>query len=375
MKRILAINPGSTSTKIAVFHDIHEQQAQTVDHASEELQQFTRILDQLPLRMEAVRSFLDVQELATRDFDAFVGRGGLLRPIPGGTYVVSPVMVHDLRTCKYGAHASNLGALIADQLAAESNCPAFIVDPVVVDELEPIARITGRPDIEKRSIFHALNQKAVAKRFALMVGSRYEDLTLIVAHLGGGISIGCHRKGFVVDVNNALDGSGPFSPERAGTIQAGKWTELLLQKDTSLSDALKMISGRGGLVAHLGTSNVLEVEQKIKEGDEHARLIYDAMIYGISREIGAAAVAAEGKVDGIILTGRIAHSQYVTGRIEEYVRFIGHVHVMAGENEMMALAEGAWRVLCGHEVAREYSDSIPPVCHDPYELAILSISH
>lgn len=208
-----------------------------------------------------------------------------------------------------------------------------------------------------------------------MVGSRYEDLTLIVAHLGGGISIGCHRKGFVVDVNNALDGSGPFSPERAGTIQAGKWTELLLQKDTSLSDALKMISGRGGLVAHLGTSNVLDVEQKIKEGDEHARLIYDAMIYGISREIGAAAVAAEGQVDGIILTGGIAHSQYVTGRIEKYVRFIGPVHVMAGENEMMALAEGAWRVLCGHEVAREYSDSVPPVCYEPCELEILSISH
>ena len=245
--RILAINPGSTSTRSAVFHDGSEQLSRTARHTNGELRQFGNIIEQLPFRMAVIRSFLSEQGLSGYDFDAFVGRGGLLRPIPGGTYVVGPDMIEDLSTCRYGSHASNLGALIAHRLATQANRPAFIVDPIVVDELSPIARITGCPEIEKRSIFHALNQKSVAKRFAASIGRPYEELTLIVAHLGGGISVGCHRNGLVVDVNNALNGSGPFSPERSGTMQAAQWTELVLGNGIPLSDALRMIAGAGGL--------------------------------------------------------------------------------------------------------------------------------
>jgi butyrate kinase len=359
MYRILVINPGSTSTRTAVFHDRSEQLSQTAGHTNKQLRQFTSVIEQLPLRLTIVRSFLREYRLSIYDFDAFVGRGGLLRPIPGGTYAIGPDMIEDLSTCRYGSHASNLGALIAYEFATKANRPAFIVDPIVVDELEPVARITGCPEIEKRSIFHALNQKSVAKRFACSIGRPYEELTLIVAHLGGGISVGCHRNGLVVDVNNALNGSGPFSPERSGTMQAAQWSELILGGGISLPGALRMIAGKGGIVAHLGTSDTREVEKRIAKGDGHARLVYDAMIYHIAREIGAAAVTARGRVDAILLTGGIAHSCYVTERIKEYVQFIGPVHVMPGENEMAALAEGVCHVLYGREPAREYSSPEP----------------
>jgi butyrate kinase len=356
MYRILVINPGSTSTKIAVFHDSSEQLSQTAGHTNKQLRRFSSIIEQLPFRLTIVRSFLREHGLSIYDFDAFVGRGGSLRPIPGGTYAVGPDMIEDLRTCRYGSHASNLGALMVHQLATAAKRPAFIVDPIAVDELEPIARITGCPEIEKRSLFHALNQKSVARRFADSIGRHYEELTLIVAHLGGGISVGCHRNGRVVDVNNALDGSGPFSPERAGTLQAAQWSELILGGGISLPGALRMISGKGGIMAHLGTSDARDVEKRIGKGDEHARLVYEAMIYNIAREIGATAVTARGRVDAIILTGGMAHSCYVTERLKEYVQFIGPVYVMPGENEMMALAEGACRVLYGIEAAREYGN-------------------
>jgi butyrate kinase len=357
MKRLLIINPGSTSTKVAVFHDAEERQTRIINHTSAELQKYNSIIDQLPFRIKTIRRFLREKGFEPDSFDAFVGRGGLLRPIPGGTYRINQPMVDDLRSCRYGSHASNLGALIAYQFATEVLRPAFVVDPVVVDELDPVARITGLPDIEKRSIFHALNQKSVAKRFAGSIGRVYDELTLIVAHMGGGISVGCHRKGRVVEVNNALNGTGPFSPERAGTVQAGQWTERILRKRVPESDAIRMLSGRGGLVAHLGTSDTREVQKRISEGDEQARLVYDAMIYNIAREIGAASIAARGLVDGIILTGGIAHSDYVTGRISEYVRHIAPVHLIPGENEMLALAEGAFRVLSGLEAAQDYNSS------------------
>jgi butyrate kinase len=354
MKRLLIINPGSTSTKVAVFHDTEEQYTRTINHSSEELKKYDTIIDQLPLRMKEIRRFLKEKGVELKSFDAFVGRGGLLRPIPGGTYRIDQPMVDDLRSCRFGSHASNLGGLIAFQLATEMIRPAFIVDPVVVDELDPVARITGLPDMGKRSIFHALNQKSVAKRFAESVGKKYEDLTLIIAHLGGGISVGCHRKGRVVEVNNALNGAGPFSPERTGTVQAAQWTGLVLHKQLTEADATRIIAGRGGLVAHLGTSDTREVQERISKGDEHAKLVYDAMIYNIAREIGAASVAAKGQIDGIILTGGIANSEYVTGQLSDYVRHIAPVHIIPGENEMLALAEGAGRVLNGKEAAQLY---------------------
>lgn len=263
-------------------------------------------------------------------------------------------MLADLQSAKYGAHASNLGASLAYELAKEASCPAFIVDPVVVDELEPIARISGRPEFPRRSVFHALNQKAVAKRYAKSIQRPYEELNLIVAHLGGGISVGCHKHGKVVEVNNALDGTGPFSPERAGTISAGSLAAHILNTQPEKADVTKMLAGKGGLVAHLGTNDAREVVQRIEAGDEKAKLVFDAMIYSVSRYIAAAAIPVCGKIDQIILTGGIAYSKYLTDKITEYVGFIAPITIMPGEDELKALAEGAYRVLTGEEIAKEY---------------------
>lgn len=351
---ILAINPGSTSTKLAVFSDTQAVLTQNLSHGANELAGFAGIIDQFEFRRAKITEFLAAEKRDIRDFDAVVGRGGLLKPMASGTYRVNDAILDDLRQCRHGVHASNLGALLADRLAGEAGCPAFIVDPVVVDELDPVARITGLPAIEKISIFHALNQKAVAKRYAKSVGRPYEALNLIVAHLGGGISVGCHRQGRIVEVNNALDGNGPFSPERAGTLPAGQFAKLILKEGLGQDAIAKMLAGRGGLVAHLGTNDAREVEKRIAAGDERAKLVYDAMIYQIASSIGAAAIPARGRIDAILLTGGIAYSEYLTSRVADYVRFIAPVTVLPGEDEMLALAEGAVRVLSGEEEAREY---------------------
>ena len=353
--QILTINPGSTSTKLAVFEDAREVLGRNLSHSSEELAQFRNIIDQFEYRLAKISDFLGEEKRAIGDFAAIVGRGGLLKPMASGTYRVNDAILDDLRNCRNGAHASNLGALLAARLAAEAGCPAFIVDPVVVDELDPLARITGCPDIEKISIFHALNQKAVAKRFAKSQGRPYEALNLIVAHLGGGISVGCHRQGRIVEVNNALDGNGPFSPERAGTLPAGQFAKLIARENLSPDAVAKMLAGKGGLVAHLGSNDAREVEKRIAGGDARAKLVYDAMIYQVACSIGAAAIPVCGKVDAIVLTGGIAYSEYLTSRIADYVRFIAPVTVLPGEDEMLALAEGALRVLSGEETAREYA--------------------
>lgn len=351
---ILTINPGSTSTKLAVFEDSKEVLARNLSHSAEELAAYPNIIEQYDFRRARIAEFLAEKGYAARDFAAVVGRGGLLKPMASGTYRVNAAILDDLRQCRYGAHASNLGALLAASLADEAGCPAFIVDPVVVDELDPVARITGCPAIEKVSIFHALNQKAVAKRYAQSQGKPYEALNLIVAHLGGGISVGCHRQGRIVEVNNALDGNGPFSPERAGTLPAGQWAKLVQRENLAPEVIAKMLAGRGGLVAHLGTNDAREVEKRIAAGDERAKLVYDAMIYQVASSIGAAAIPVRGQVDAILLTGGIAYSEYLTGRIADYVRFIAPVTVLPGEDELLALAEGACRVLRGEESAREY---------------------
>lgn len=352
--RVLAINPGSTSTKIAVFEDAAEVFVENLSHSAAEIEEFPTVIDQLEYRFGKIMAFLTAKGLAPRDFAAVVGRGGLLKPMVSGTYLITTAMLHDLKHSHYGAHASNLGAILADRVAREGGCPAYIVDPVVVDELAPVARLTGRPEIEKRSIFHALNQKAVAKRFAKELGRPYEDLNLIVAHLGGGISVGCHAKGRVVEVNNALDGEGPFSPERAGTVQAGQLADQILAHRLSRETIARMLAGRGGLVAHLGTNDAREVERRIDAGDQEAALVYQAMIYNIARYIAAAAVPVCGRVDHIILTGGIAYSRYLTDKLKEYVAFIAPVTVIPGEDELRALAEGACRVLTGEEAAKEY---------------------
>jgi len=353
-QKILVINPGSTSTKLAVYEGTKELLRQNITHTAQDLAVFSGVVDQLEYRFEQISCFLSDNQLTVRDFDCIAARGGLLKPIPSGTYQVNEAMLADLKAEERGSHASNLGGLLAERLAREASIPAYIVDPVVVDELDPVARITGRPEIMRISIFHALNQKAVAKRLALEIGRPYEELNLVVAHLGGGISVGCHKQGRIVEVNNALDGEGPFSPERSGTMQAGQFVALVQQQGWDQGQIAKALAGEGGLIAHLGTSDAREVEKRIAVGDEQARLVYDAMIYQVSRYIAAAAIPVQGKVDRIILTGGIAYSKYLTEKIEADVRFIAPVIVMPGEDELQALAEGAVRILSGQEQAKIY---------------------
>lgn len=352
--KILTINPGSTSTKIGIYHDTTAALTINISHSTPEIAAFPGIPDQFPFRLAKITNFLASHGLSATDFSATVGRGGLLKPMVSGTYRINNAMLDDLKTSRYGAHASNLGAILADLIAKQSNCPAFIVDPVVVDELDPIARITGRPEIEKKSIFHALNQKAVAKHLAKSLNRRYESLNLIVAHLGGGITVGCHKQGRVVEVNNGLDGGGPFSPERAGTVEAGQFADTIIENRLTKNTIAKLLAGQGGLVAHLGTNDVREVQKRIAAGDKQAELILQAMIYNVARYIAGAAIPVCGKVDYIILTGGIAYSEYFTAKLKEYIDFIAPIVILPGEDELQSLAEGAYRVLTGEEPAQDY---------------------
>ncbi len=352
---ILVINPGSTSTKIALFEDENEVFSVNIPHSTEELSKFKRITDQYEFRKKLI-----LDELAKRNVDlstlsAVVGRGGLLKPIPSGTYRVNEKMLEDLRIGVQGEHASNLGGIIADAIARPLDIPAFIVDPVVVDEMEPIAKISGLPQIERRSIFHALNQKCVARLAANELGKKYVEVNLIVVHLGGGISVGAHRKGKVVDVNNALNGDGPFAPERAGGLPVWDAMQLALSGKYTKDELKKMLAGKGGMVAYLGTNDMREVNKRIAEGDEKAKLIKEAMAYQVAKEIGANAAVLEGKVDAIVISGGLAYDDDFVDMIKKRVEFIARVMVYPGGDEMKALALGALRVLKGEEEAKEYT--------------------
>lgn len=353
MKRILAINPGSTSTKIGIFEDDKLVLEKKVEHSADELKDFARVADQFEYRKEVLLSVLAQENLKPESFDAIVGRGGLMKPIVSGTYHVSDAMLEDFREAKYGEHASNLGAMIATALAEEGT-PAYIVDPVVVDELDPIARISGLKGIERVSIFHALNQKAVAKRYAAETGSPYDQLNLIVAHLGGGVSVAAHKKGRCVDVNNALDGEGPFSPERTGGLPVRDVIRLSYSGEYSDKDLRKQFVGKGGLVSYFGTQDAREVQKMGAEGNEEAKLVYDAMGYQVAKEIAANAAVLHGEVDAILLTGGIAYDKEFVGKIEKAVSWIAKVVVYPGEDELEALAQGALRCLTGKEEARIY---------------------
>jgi len=352
--RLLVINPGSTSTKIAIFDNENLVLEETIRHSNEDLEKYPKIFDQYQFRKDIILRILEEKGIDINGLSAVVGRGGLLKPIPGGTYKVNDKMLEDLRAGVLGEHASNLGGAIANEIASQLNIPSFIVDPVVVDEMEDIARISGMPEINRVSIFHALNQKAVARRFAKERGKNYEDLNLIVAHLGGGISVGAHKKGKVVDVNNALDGEGPFSPERSGGLPVGDLIKLCYSGKYTLAEMKKKIKGSGGLVAYLGTNDAREVEKMINAGDQKAKLIYEAMAYQVAKEIGSMSTVLEGQVDGIILTGGIAYDATFTSWIKERVEFISEVVIYPGEDELIALAEGGLRVLRGEEQAKEY---------------------
>ncbi len=353
--KILVINPGSTSTKIAVYEGFKSVFVKTIRHPVDQLSRFSHISDQYEFRKEIIFNELKHAEILISEIVAVVGRGGLVKPIESGVYEVNDALITDLKIGIQGEHASNLGGLIAADIAKSlPSARAFIADPVVVDELDEIARITGHPNMKRRSIFHALNQKAVARNYAKALQKNYEDLNLVVAHLGGGISVGAHKKGRVVDVNNALDGFGPFSPERAGTLPSGQLVELCFSGKMTKGEVQKLINGKGGLMAYFGTNQAHEVEQMAQNGNRQARLVLDAMAYQIAKSIGACSVVLEGKVDGIIITGGIAHSKPIVEIIKKMVSFIGPVIVYAGEDEMFALAENALSVLNGEQVCKIY---------------------
>jgi butyrate kinase len=352
--KLLVINPGSTSTKIAVFKDEKIFFEETLRHSVEELSKYEKIFDQHEFRKDIILETLTKNKIDINSLTGIVGRGGLLKPIEGGTYEVNEKMIEDLKIGVQGEHASNLGGIIAYEIGQELGIKAFIVDPVVVDELKDVARISGLKEIERRSIFHALNQKAVARRHAKSKGKRYEDMNLIVVHLGGGISVGAHQKGKVIEVANALDGEGPFSPERAGSLPVGDLVKLAYSGKYTYEDMKKMIKGNGGIVSYLNTNNTIEVAKMIDDGNEYAELIYYAMAYQVAKEIGSIAAVLKGKVDGILLTGGIANDKTFTSWIEERVSFISQVYVYPGEDELTALAQGGLRVLKGEEKAKKY---------------------
>ena len=350
----LIINPGSTSTKIGVFEDEVLLFEETLRHSTAEISQYASIIDQKDFRKDIIVSFLQAKNCPLDSFDVIVGRGGLLKPIPGGTYAVSDQLLADLKMGKQGQHASNLGGLLARELGDQIGVPSFIVDPVVVDELQDVARISGVPELPRRSIFHALNQKAVARRFAKEFGEKYEDLNLIVIHMGGGVSVGAHRKGQIVDVCNALDGEGAFSPERAGTVPAGDLIKLCFSGKYTQQELYKKICGKGGFNAYLGTNDARVVEKKAQEGDGQAKLVLDAFYYQIAKDAGAMAAVLEGKVDQIILTGGIAYSPLTKSELQRMIGWIAPFTVYPGEDELLALAQGALRVMTGEEAAKVY---------------------
>lgn len=356
--RILVINPGSTSTKIGVFDNERSIFEKTIRHDTEEIKQYKSIIDQYEFRKQTILAALDEEGINISKLSAVCGRGGLLRPIEGGTYRVNEQMLTDLRKGYSGQHASNLGGILAHEIATALNIPAFIVDPVVVDELDPIARISGFSLIERKSIFHALNQKAVARRVAKQLGKTYEEVNLIVAHMGGGITVGAHKQGRVVDVNNGLDGEGPFSPERAGTVPAGDLVSLCFSGEYYREEIMKKLVGQGGLVGYLGTNDAVKVEKMIEAGNEKAKLVYSAMAYQVAKEIGAASAVLAGKVDAIVLTGGLAYGKGFVKEIADRVNWIAEVIVQPGENELQALAEGALRVLRGEEKAKDYPGNV-----------------
>ncbi len=352
--KILAINPGSTSTKIAVYEGNKELFEQTLRHSREELAPFADITAQFAFRKQLVLNALEQAGVKVAELAAVIGRGGLLKPISSGVYEVNDAMKRDLETAVGGQHASNLGGLIALDIAQLAGVKGYIADPVVVDELQEVARVTGRPEIARQSIFHALNQKAVAREYAESNGAAYESLNLIVAHMGGGISVGAHRGGQVVDVNNALDGDGPLTPERAGSLPAGQLIRLAFSGEYTLPQMEKMLTGQGGMVAYVGSNDLRDVIALVDKGDAKAKLLLDAMCYNVGKSIGASATVLHGKVDAIILTGGIAYSDRVCRYIEDMVGFIAPVVRVPGENEMQALASNAIRVLDGTETAKVY---------------------
>ncbi|MGM0125541.1 butyrate kinase [Enterococcus sp. AZ194] len=353
MEAILVINPGSTSTKVAIFADHQLIAEETIRHRVEEISQFKSIIDQTEFRYKIVLSFVEKQNLKDK-LVAVVGRGGLLKPISGGTYQINEEMLTDLREEKYNTHASNLGAILANEFAKSLGIPAYIVDPVVVDEMQPLARISGLKGIKRRSVSHALNQKAVARKITKDLGKTYETSTVIVAHLGGGISVGAHLRGKMVDVINGLDGEGAYTPERSGGLPLVDFSDRVIQEHLSLDEVKKLIAGNAGLKSYLGETDIRLIEKRMNGGEKDAAYYLKGMCYQVGKSIAELAAVLKGQVDAIILTGGIVYSEFVTNEISQYVRWIAPIKLFPGEMEMEALYEGAYRVLNGEEPVKEY---------------------
>ena len=352
--RTLIINPGSTSTKIGVYEDEKELLEETLRHSSEEIGQYDSIYAQKDFRKNIIVNVLKEKNFDIKTLDAVVGRGGMLKPIPGGTYEVNENLLNDLKVGVQGQHASNLGGILAREIADEIGVRAFIVEPVVVDELDEVARLSGVPELPRKSIFHALNQKAVAKRYGKESGNGYENLNLVVTHMGGGVSVGAHDHERIVDVNNTLGGDGPFSPERAGEVPVGDLIKMCFSGKYTEKEVYSKIVGKGGFTAYSNTNDARDIINAREAGDKEAALIYDAFIYQIANYIGKMATVLKGKVDAIILTGGIAYSPIVVNSLKERVDWIADVIVYPGEDELLALAQGAIRVLTGEEEVKVY---------------------
>lgn len=355
--KILVINPGSTSTKISVFENEKELFKNIIHHSKLELEPFKRVWDQYEFRKKLIKELLEAHNINPKSLSAVVGRGGLFRPVVSGTYRVNELMIEDGRKAFGGEHPANLGAVLAFGIGWDYHIPSFIVDPPSVDELDELARYTGLPEISQKSIFHALNVKATARLAVSDLGKKYHEVNLIVAHLGGGITVSAIRKGRVIDTNNALD-TGPYTPERAGTLPMFDFAEWCFSGKNRLEQIKRRMVGGGGLVAYLGTNNCKEVEKRVSEGDREAKVVYEAMLYQIAQEIGSRAVALKGDIDAIVLTGGMAESEMVVEKLKEWVGFLGKVLVYPGEDEMKSLALGALRVLKREEEARTYPERV-----------------
>jgi butyrate kinase len=352
---ILAVNPGSTSTKLALYNGDKQLFEKTLRHSTEELHGFRRMVDQLTFRHDIIMKALEAENANLKDIVAVVGRGGLVNPIESGIYEVNDLIRKHLSEAVNGEHASNLGALIASEIAKDlPGAKAYIVDPVVVDELEPVARLSGHPLINRVSIFHALNQKAVARIYAASVGREYEDLNLVVAHMGGGISVGAHRKGRVIDVNNALNGDGPYSPERSGGLPTSQLADICFSGRYTLAEVRSMLAGKGGIVAYLGTNDFKEARDRADAGDEYAALIVSGCSYQVAKEIGAMSAALYEDVDAIILTGGLAYDKKHVEIITAMVKKIAPVFVYPGEDELKALAFNGFLAVTGQIAVKEY---------------------
>jgi len=350
----LIINPGSTSTKIGVFEDETLLFEETLRHSTEEISQYASIVDQKDFRKNIILDLLKEKNFDIKSLDVCVGRGGMLKPIPGGTYAVTDDLLEDLKIGKQGQHASNLGGILAREIGDSIGVPSYIVDPVVVDELEPISRYSGVPELPRTSVFHALNQKAVAKRYAKETGKAYTDMNLIVVHMGGGVSVGAHKNGRVIDIFNALDGDGAFSPERAGAVPSGELVKMCFSGKYTEKEVYSKLVGKGGFNAYMGTNDMRDVEKLADEGDAKAIETRDAFIRQMVKDIGSMACVLKGKVDQIIVTGGIAYDKAVVAGLKEAAEWIAPFTVYPGEDELLALAQGGLRVLKGEEKAMPY---------------------